>query len=139
MNSYTIVCPQDNIPLAIYGNIKDSIKKDEQNFLGKPDFPFQAGVFNGSFGRVLKTHWHIPRLRLPLHKTQEFLYIVSGRVEATIFNNNRQVVKVIDLKAGDYIWLIDGGHGFRIMEDNTTFIETKSGQFTEVAKDKVYV
>jgi hypothetical protein len=40
------------------------------------------------------------------------------------------------LKAGDFIMLYDGGHGFKVLQDNTVFIEVKNGQFVTVEQDK---
>jgi len=61
--------------------------------------------------------------------TSEVLILRKGRCEIDIFNNDRELVATRELHTGDIMLMVDGGHGFRMLED-TVFLEVKQGPFT---------
>lgn len=121
--------------LAIYGSTKEIMLRGGMTFIGTPDLPLQAAFVNAFKDKTLKAHKHIIRDRIPKHKTMEFLYIIEGRIEATIYDNDMEIVTLVNLRGGDYIFTIDGGHKYFIMEE-ATFIEIKGGPYTGDAADK---
>jgi hypothetical protein len=52
-----------------------------------------------------------------------------GRCEIDIYNNERELVATRQLHQGDIMLMVDGGHGFRMIED-TVFLEVKQGPYT---------
>ena len=87
-------------------------------------------------GKVLQPHIHKYIDRNVTHPTQEFLYIIEGSIEATFYTRRKYIVDKKILRAGGFVCLYDGGHGFVVLEDNTRFIEVKHGAFISVEKDK---
>ena len=69
------------------------------------------------------------------HHFSQVLIIQSGRVEMDVFNDQKEFIATTELRTGDVAILLYGGHGFRIMEENTRMLEVKQGPFTE-GRDK---
>jgi hypothetical protein len=62
---------------------------------------------------------------------------VKGKVAVDLFFKNKKVVTKI-LKGGDLILLMNGGHGFRFLDD-TKIIEIKQGPYNDQKTDKTYL
>jgi hypothetical protein len=56
-------------------------------------------------------------------------------MRATFYTNEKKMVCFQILKAGDWIMMFDGGHGFKVLREDTVFIETKLGPFTGRIED----
>ena len=63
---------------------------------------------------------------LIIHDSIEINYKLPSNVD--IFNDDRDLVATRELKTGDILLMISGGHGFRMLED-TIFIEIKQGPY----------
>jgi hypothetical protein len=124
----------NNILVATIGNVAD-IEIGKQ-FSSNPLDPLQYGLFRLQQGEILQRHIHKVRSRLKEHKTIEFIYIVSGELETTFYTLEKIEFAQRILKAGDFAMLYDGGHGFKVLKQNTTFIEIKNGQYTSTELDK---
>lgn len=63
--------------------------------------------------------------------------MVDGSMEARIYDNNRNHVETLILEKGDLLILIDGGHGYRILSNETRVLEFKNGPYfsREIDKD----
>ena len=61
--------------------------------------------------------------------TSEVLVVKKGRCQVDIYNNLKEPVATRELRQGDILLLVDGGHGFRMLED-TIFVEIKQGPYT---------
>jgi len=99
------------------------------NFLCQDDDPIQVGLWDYQSGKILGPHSHVKNER-KITITQEILFIKKGRVRASIYNENDELVKDVDLSSGDLIILFSGGHGYTILEDNTQVLEVKNGPYT---------
>jgi len=120
--------------LAVIGNITDVAHG--KSFYGNGESPLEWGIFNLDADVTLQPHIHKVRERIHAHKTIEFLYVIQGSIGADFYNFNKEIVQSATLGTGDLVCLYDGGHGFRILEDDTKFIEVKSGPFVGVEEDK---
>lgn len=105
-------------------------------FWGDSDCPLQFGSCMYNAGVTLKPHVHKTRARIPDHKTIEFLYIIRGNILATFYSVDRKKVREYTLVTGDCVMLYDGGHGFKVLTDDTAFIEVKNGPYISVDADK---
>jgi hypothetical protein len=63
--------------------------------------------------------------------TSEVLLVRKGRCEVDIYSDDRKVVATRELRQGDIILTVAGGHGFRMLED-TVFLEVKQGPYTGI-------
>ena len=80
-------------------------------FLTTDNQSLQLGVMRRPQGYVISPHIHRP-VRRTVEYTYEALFIARGRVEVTFFNERREVVVKRELRQGDCVMLMAGGHGF---------------------------
>ncbi len=99
-------------------------------FLTPPDFKQQVGFVVYSAGQEIARHLHRP-LQRHLVGTSEVLVIKKGRCAIDVYDDSKQVVATRELRAGDLMLMVGGGHGFRMLED-TVFLEVKQGPYTGV-------
>lgn len=105
-------------------------------FWGPNESPLQFGSCVYDKGIELQPHIHKARGRIKKHKTIECLYIVQGKVEVNFYSLDKELVATRVLREGDCAMLYNGGHGFKILADNTVFIEVKNGPYISVEADK---
>lgn len=120
--------------IASIGNISEI--QQGKSFSPNPADPLQYGLFRFNEGDTQQRHIHKVRQRMNLHKTLEFIYIVSGVVEAEFYSLDKVLVERIILQENDFAMLYDGGHGFKTLENNTIYFEVKSGPYVNIEVDK---
>ena len=118
--------------LAVY--IPSSWEKGLHFFSEEKDF-LQVGTWRYEEGVKLQSHIH-REVKREITKTQEIVFIRSGKMAATIFDEEGRFVERIELKSGDALILLSGGHGYEILEDDTRILEVKTGPFLGVEVDK---
>ena len=121
------ICWNDQ-PLAYI--IRDELLPDNTTFLTPPKFKQQVGFVVYPRGGTIERHVH-RRLERHLVGTSEVLIVRRGRCEIDLYNDDRELVATRELRTGDAILLISGGHGFRMLED-TVFLEIKQGPYIGV-------
>lgn len=94
----------------------------------------QLGVMRRPKGHVIVPHIHKPARRT-VEYTYEVLYVARGRLEVTFFTEQREVVTKREIRQGDTVLLMTGGHGFRVLED-CKMIEVKQGPYSGADFDK---
>ena len=104
----------NSTPLAYI--IRGDKLPDQTTFLTPPEFN-QRHVH-----RALERH---------LVGTSEVLVLQKGRCVMDIYNDQRELVATRELRTGDIMLMVGGGHGFRMLED-TVFLEVKQGPYTGV-------
>ncbi len=124
---------EDGIDYAIVVR-RDATSEERYNFLTRPENTLQVGVNFYSSGESIRNHYHrdidVPRCRI-----QEFILIGAGSARLNLFDNQQQPFRSVLLKAGDMVMLLQGGHGFDVVED-TKIVEVKQGPYQEEG-DKV--
>ena len=122
--------------IAAGGNVRNI--QIGSRFFGDGSEKLQWGTMRYNEGLVLQPHVHKRVNRQGKYRTHEFLFIVRGRLEATFYTLERKFIISKVLEAGDYVCLYSGGHGFKVLEDDTVFFEIKHGPFigTELDKEK---
>lgn len=111
--------------------------KNGLNFFSKDAEFIQVGAW-GHYekGKLLNRHIHNEFLREST-RTYEMLYIVSGAIEAEIYDINRELVDSIKVNQGEILILLESGHGYKTIEENTTVLEVKNGPYFGPEKDRV--
>ncbi len=124
---------KDNLLCIIY---RDSDWVEGLNFITDNPLFIQVGSWWYQGGKKLAKHKHnlVPR---EANITQEMVYVKSGSMKATIFDQEMEYVTELTLNTGDLAIMAYGGHGYEILEDNTKIIEAKNGPFVSVEVDKV--
>ena len=78
-------------------------------------------------GKVIGAHVHNPVTRTVAY-TQETLFIRRGRLRVDFYDNDQAYLESRELRGGDVILLIQGGHGFEVLEELEMF-EVKQGPY----------
>ena len=78
-------------------------------------------------GKQIQPHIH-KRVKRQVNYTQETLFIRKGRLQIDFYSENQEFLESRVLEAGDVILLINGGHGFKVLEDLEMF-EVKQGPY----------
>ena len=122
--------------LAIVYNEKEKISYSWL-FPVSEDCPLQWGICKAKAGTEMLPHIHRVRKRIPEHKTIEVIYVISGSLEATFYTLEKKIAGKIELVNGDICCLYDGGHGLKVLTNDTKFLEVKNGPFISVEEDKI--
>ena len=91
------------------------------------DFSLQVGYVVYPAGGEIAAHRHRP-LERRVHRTAEVLLVKKGRALADLYSEDDRLVVTRELREGDVLLLLSGGHGFRMLED-TVFVEVKQGPY----------
>ena len=115
--------------------LKDDEWKKGLNFYSQNNDFIQAGTWGYEKGKVLLPHIHL-KVERTANKTQEVVFIKTGRVLAKIYAENGKLVKAIELSKNDTIIMLNGGHGYDILENDTYVLEIKNGPYVGAEKDR---
>ena len=96
-------------------------------FVTPADFTQQLGFVVTPKGGEIQPHLH-RSLERRIRGISEVLLVKKGRCEVNFYTNEKEPVTTRELGVGDILLLIDGGHGFRMLED-TVFVEIKQGPY----------
>ena len=121
-------------PLALI--IRAGYQPQKTTFLTPSEFKQQVGFVVYPEGGVIRRHVHRP-LERHLVGTSEVLVIQSGRCEIDIYNDDRELVATRELRVGDVMLMVGGGHGFRMLED-TVLLEVKQGPYTGLDEKELF-
>jgi len=105
------------------------------NFLTDTNLPMQLGVMRKNKEHITN-HIHKIRNRQCKSISNEFHYVIRGKVIVSLFNYEKELVTKVMLMPNMFCILYSGGHGFEILKDDTLMIELKSGSFTSTDEDK---
>ncbi len=97
------------------------------HFFTPPDFSQQLAYINHPVGKIIQPHIHNHVLR-EVRFTQEVLFIRKGKLRVDFYNCQQEYIESWMLEAGDVILLVNGGHGFEIVEE-IEMIEVKQGPY----------
>ena len=95
----------------------------------------QVGTWSYPSGKELLAHNH-NLVERTINRTQEVLFIIKGRILAEIYNEDDQKIDSFEAQEGDIVILLNGGHGYKILEDNTQVLEIKNGPYLGPEKDR---
>ncbi len=95
----------------------------------------QVGTWGYDAGKELLAHAHNSVERKVL-KTQEVLYIRKGSVLAQIYDSDKNLVEELVIKEGDTLIALEGGHGYKVLEDGTQVLEVKNGPYLGAEVDR---
>ncbi len=95
----------------------------------------QVATWNYNSGKHLKAHGHKICKRTS-DRTNEVLFIKSGKIKAFFYNEGDTVIKEEELEAGDIAIIYAGGHAYDVLEDDTQVLEIKNGPYPGLEADK---
>jgi mannose-6-phosphate isomerase-like protein (cupin superfamily) len=107
--------------------VRDEYSRPGISFFTPNDLSQQVAYMRHPAGKIIDAHFHNPVPR-SVSYSQETLFIKRGRVRVDFFDNQQAYLESRELKAGDVILLIKGGHGFEVLEE-LEMIEVKQGPY----------
>ena len=108
--------------------IKTDLNPAKTTFVTPPDLNLQVGFIVYPAGGEITRHVHCPVER-HLVSTSEVLVVRRGRCEIDIYDDDRKLLATRELREGDILLMIGGGHGFRMLED-VVLLEVKQGPYS---------
>lgn len=105
--------------------VSDRFRERGIHFFTEADLSQQLAYMRHPAGKVIAPHVHNPVPR-DVHYTQEVLLIKRGRLRVDFYDEAQRYLESRILQAGDTIMLVNGGHGFEVLEE-IEMIEVKQG------------
>ncbi|HEX9483163.1 MAG TPA: hypothetical protein VF929_01235 [Gemmatimonadaceae bacterium] len=105
-------------------------------FVTPSELTQQVGFVVYPAGGEIRRHVHLP-LERHLVGTSEVILVRRGRCELDVYDDARNLVATRELRAGDLMLMMGGGHGFRMLED-TVLLEVKQGPYTGLAEKALF-
>jgi hypothetical protein len=96
-------------------------------FVSAPHDELQMGVRRYAASDAVAPHVHRPITR-HLHGTGEFLLVRDGHCVVDVYDAEERVIAEVELRKGDGVMLLAGGHGVRMLAD-TSLLEIKQGPY----------
>jgi len=97
------------------------------HFVTSNELSQQLAYMNYPAGKTIPPHVHNSVAR-EVFFTQETLFIKRGKLRVDFYNAQQEYLESRVLVAGDVILLIQGGHGFEVLEP-LEMIEVKQGPY----------
>lgn len=123
----------DGKPIAII--VRNEFNRPGVSFFSPFEFSQQLGVLIHPAGHEVKAHVHNLIAR-DVRVTQEVLHVIEGKIEITLFAENKKYITSRLLSRGDTVLLAYGGHGLKILEPSR-ILEVKQGPYAGV-EDKEF-
>lgn len=111
-----------------------NIKSEGIEFITDGNSLLEFGLMKYKSGHKIQPHIHKPFKRVTFG-TNEVIFIKKGRVLIDFFDENRNYICSKTLNKDDWVILLKGGHGFKIL-DNSELVEVKNGPYVN-NNDKV--
>lgn len=108
---------------------------DGLGFYSQENESIQVGTWQYDKGKELQKHRH-RIVERAIARTQEVLFIVSGSVKAKIYTLDEKFLDEVILSKGDTLILLNCGHGYEILLDNTKVLEVKNGPYPGAEADR---
>jgi hypothetical protein len=117
--------------------IVDTAKDFQQgaHFISEQEWPLQLGLLAHPEGYSIPAHVHLARETSGKTYTQEFLLLVSGKMDVDFYDSQGVLYRSETLTPGEALFQVHGGHGFRFQEASR-ILEVKLGPYHGKDKDK---
>lgn len=116
--------------------VLDSFDQAGVTFFTEAHHGQQVGYMRHPKGHSILPHSH-RSLQRTIERTQEVLYVKKGLVALRLFTEDGTPWHSCQLRGGDLVALISGGHSLEFLEESI-LIETKSGPFMGAADKALY-
>ena len=108
--------------------IRSDYSKNGIHFFTPENFSQQLAYMSRPCGYKISPHLH-NEVRREVFRTQEVLFIRSGKVKINLYSNQKKLISFKVLEQGDVILLASGGHELEFLEESQ-IIEVKQGPYT---------
>ena len=90
-------------------------------------------------GKTFRPHKHIWKPGQPEVIAQESWVVIQGSVKVFFYDIDDTLIGTEIINQGDCSMTFEGGHNYEILEENTVVYEYKTGPYTGVENDKVFL
>ena len=97
------------------------------SFLTNPSDQFQIGLLGWPTDHVIDAHTHV-QLDRTISRTSEVIFVRSGAVNMSLYTDDGSHLIDHELRGGDVVVLLSGGHGFTMLEPSQ-LVEIKQGPY----------
>ncbi|HCU07022.1 MAG TPA: hypothetical protein DIC42_05545 [Holosporales bacterium] len=108
---------------------------DGLGFYSQDSEYLQVGTWKYNSGKSLLKHIHNIAER-NVERTQEVIFVKTGKLQASIYSLDEILIETFVAHTGDIIILLNCGHGYEILEDNTEVLEIKNGPYLGADVDR---
>ena len=115
---------EDNLLSII---VRAEFHQEGIHFFTSNELSQQLAFMHYPKGKVIESHVH-NKVSRQVFYTQEVLFIRRGKLRVDFYTDKRNYIESRILKSGDVIMLIEGGHGFEVLEE-LEMIEVKQGPY----------
>jgi hypothetical protein len=105
------------------------------NFVSEKGWGLQVGAMMYAGGHTIQPHRHNLQPSRVTPDTQEFLFVIAGTMEVSLFASEEKPFHTEELSAGHGILQVKGGHAFRFSESSRVII-VKQGPYFAREVDK---
>ena len=116
---------------------RGTLRVEGVKFLTPPELPMQLGLMEHPAGHRVEPHQH-PAQPYDVRTMSEFLFIERGKIKATVYDEEWNVLGEETLGPSDFLLFLRGGHSIEVLEAGR-FLEVKQGPFPGDAKAKTYL
>jgi hypothetical protein len=110
---------------------------EKTTFFSAPESSFQFGLLAHKSGFVEPPHYHRPESRR-IDDLQQMFVVQRGVVVVELYSDDGELLREVELGAGDAIVLVHGVHAIRVLKDMQC-LSVKQGPFLGPEQDKVFV
>jgi mannose-6-phosphate isomerase-like protein (cupin superfamily) len=107
--------------------VSHDYEKPGISFFTPNDLSQQLAFMRHPAGKTIEAHVHNP-VKREVQYTQETLVIKRGKLRVDFFDDQQNYLESRILQPGDVILLVQGGHGFEVLEELEMF-EIKQGPY----------
>jgi len=105
----------------------------EDNFI-------QCATLKMPKGKSFPPHKHITKDRhYPKQIAQESWVVIKGKVKCILYDLDDTIIATPILEPGDASFTLEGGHTYKILEENTIVYEYKTGPYEGQKLDKTFI
>ena len=100
----------------------------------------QLATLRMAKGKTFRPHKHIWKpCQNPQVIAQESWVVIQGSVKVFLYDLDDTLIGTEIISQGDCSMTFEGGHTYEILEENTVVYEYKTGPYTGVENDKVFL
>jgi|TARA_Y100000310_G_scaffold167546_2_gene167416 cupin fold WbuC family metalloprotein len=118
-------------------NKKEEITSQRQDLISEEE-DLQVSCFLVSKDKESRPHKHIKQVKTT-HTTQESWIVVNGSIKVILYDLDDSIIKEENLKLGDCLITLGGGHKFIALEEDTAIYECKNGPYQGPDKDRTFI
>ena len=113
--------------------------KDRTNV--SPDHQFiQLATLRMEKGKTFRPHQHIWKPSPTIDViAQESWVVIKGSVKVFMYDTDGELLDTDIISVGDCSMTFEGGHTYEILENDTVVYEYKTGPYTGIENDKVFL